>query len=116
MSYLTTQHGPFSLPITQYLKPPQGNMLFDILFVADRHKIGDYRQCQTDLNMARKNSKRVDYDYKVGDKVLLSQEGILRKAESPYSKKSHGQSQQFIQMELSGFNVEHNQKDLISGE
>ncbi len=42
---------------------------------------------QTNLNMARKNSKRVDYDYKVSEKVLLTQEGILRKAESPYSKK-----------------------------
>jgi hypothetical protein len=33
-----------------------------------------------------KNSKQVDYDYKAGNKVLLTQEGILRKAESPYSK------------------------------
>ncbi len=61
-------------------------MLFDIPFIADWNKIGDYRQCQTDLSTARKNSKRVNYDYKVGDKVLLTQEGILRKAESPYSK------------------------------
>jgi hypothetical protein len=37
--------------------------------------------------MAHKNSKQVDYDYKVGNKVLLTQESILRKAESPYSKK-----------------------------
>ncbi len=62
-------------------------MLFDILFIADRNKIGDYRQHQTDLNTARKNSKRVDYDYKVGDKILLTEEGILHKAESPCSKK-----------------------------
>ncbi len=61
-------------------------MLFDIPFIADWNKIGDYRQCQTNLNTARKNSKRVDYDYKVGNKVLLTQEGILCKAESPYSK------------------------------
>jgi hypothetical protein len=67
------------------------DMLFDILFIADWNKIGDYRQPQTDLNTARKNSKRVDYDYKVGGKVLLTQEGILCKAESPYSKK-HGLS------------------------
>jgi hypothetical protein len=63
------------------------DMLFDIPFIADWNKIGDYRQRQTNLSMARKNSKQVDYDYKVGDKVLLTQEGILRKAESPYSKK-----------------------------
>jgi hypothetical protein len=62
-------------------------MLFDIPFIADWNKIGDYRQCQTDLNMARKNSKRFDSDYKVGNKVLLTKEGILRKAESPCSKK-----------------------------
>jgi hypothetical protein len=38
--------------------------------------------------MARKNSKQVNHDYKVGNKVLLTEEGILRKAESPYSKKT----------------------------
>ncbi len=62
------------------------DMLFNIPFIADWNKIGDYRQRQTDLNTARINSKQVDYDYKVGDKVLLTQEFILRKAESPYSK------------------------------
>ena len=62
------------------------DMLFDIPFIADWNKIGDYRQGQTNLNTARKNSKQVNYDYKVGNKVLLTQEGILRKAESPYSK------------------------------
>jgi hypothetical protein len=62
-------------------------MLFDIPFLANWNKIGDYRQRQTNLNTARKNSKEVNYDYKVGNKVLLTQEGILHKAESPYSKK-----------------------------
>jgi hypothetical protein len=62
------------------------NMLFDIPFTADWKKIGDYRQCQTDLNTAHINSKQVNYDYKVGNKVLLIQKGILHKAESPYSK------------------------------
>ncbi len=33
------------------------NMLFNIPFIANWNKIGDYRQCQTDLNTARKNSK-----------------------------------------------------------
>jgi hypothetical protein len=63
------------------------DMLFKIPFIADWNKIGDYRQRQTDLNTARENSKQVDYDYKIGDKVLLTQEVILRKAESPYGKK-----------------------------
>jgi hypothetical protein len=63
------------------------NMLLDIPFIVNWNKIGDYRQCQTDPNTTCKNSKQVDYDYKVGDKVLLTEEGILRKAENPYSKK-----------------------------
>jgi hypothetical protein len=62
------------------------DMLFNILFIANWNKIGNYTQRQTDLDIACKNSKRVDYDYKVGDKVLVTHEGILRKAESPYSK------------------------------
>jgi hypothetical protein len=62
------------------------NMLFDIPFIADWNKIGDYRQRQTNLSTACKNSKQVDHDYKVGNKVLSTQEGILCKAESPYSQ------------------------------
>ncbi len=62
------------------------DMLFDIPFVADWHKIGDYRQHQTDRSNKRENSKRVDYDYKVGDKVLIRKDGILRKAESIWRK------------------------------
>jgi hypothetical protein len=58
------------------------DMLFDIPFVADWHKIGDYRQHQTDRSNTRENSKRVDYVYKVGDKVLIRKDGILHKAES----------------------------------
>ncbi len=61
------------------------DMLFDILFIANWDKIGDCRQRWTDLSTARKNSKQIDYDFKVGDKVLVTQEGILRKAESPDS-------------------------------
>ncbi len=38
------------------------------------------------LNMACKKSKQVNYDYKVDNEVLLTEEGILHKAESPYSK------------------------------
>jgi len=62
------------------------DMLFDIPFVADWHKIGDYRQCQTDRSNIRENNKCVDYDYKVGDKVLIRKDGILCKAESIWRK------------------------------
>ncbi len=62
------------------------DMIFDTPFVADWHKIGDYRQRQTDRSNIRENYKRVDYDYKVGDKVLIRKDGMLRKAESIWRK------------------------------
>jgi hypothetical protein len=61
-------------------------MLFDIPFVADWCKIGQRRQSLTNRGNQRKNAKRIDYDYKVGDKVLVINEGILCKAESAYGK------------------------------
>ena len=57
-------------------------MLFDIPFIADWQKIGEHRQQLTDLNNAHENEGRIDYDYKVGQKVLVRKEGILRKSES----------------------------------
>jgi hypothetical protein len=59
-------------------------MLFDIPFVADWHKIGEHRQSLTDRGNQRENAQRIDYDYKVGDKILVIKEGILCKAESNY--------------------------------
>jgi hypothetical protein len=63
------------------------DMLFDIPFIADWQKFGEHRQRLTDLNNARENKGRINYDYKVGQKVLLSKEGILRNAESRWHKK-----------------------------
>ncbi len=63
------------------------DMLFDIPFIADWQKIGEYRQQLTDLNNACENKGRIDYDYKVGQKVLLWKESILRNAESRWHKK-----------------------------
>jgi hypothetical protein len=62
-------------------------MLFDIPFIADWQKIGEHRQQLTDLNNAYENEGRIDYDYKVGQKVLLRKEDILRNAESRWHKK-----------------------------
>ena len=62
------------------------DMLFDMPFIAGWNKIGDCRQHQTDLNTAHTNKKRVNYG-KIGDKVLVIQDGILRKAQSPHGKK-----------------------------
>ena len=55
------------------------DMLFDIPFIADWNKIGEHRQELTDCNKAR-----IDYDYKVGQKILLRNEGITHKAKSIY--------------------------------
>ncbi len=61
-------------------------MLFDIPFIADWKKIGEHRQRLTDLNTARENKGRIDYDYKVGQKILVWNKGILRKAQSIWQK------------------------------
>ena len=61
------------------------DMLFDIPFIADWRKIGEYRQIQTDNNTKRENKSRIDFDYVVGGEVLLRKDGILRKAETRYT-------------------------------
>jgi hypothetical protein len=62
------------------------DMLFDIPFIADWRKVGVRQQLLTNCGNQRENAKRIDYDYKVGDKVLVINEGSLRKAESAYGK------------------------------
>jgi hypothetical protein len=62
------------------------DMLFDIPFMADWQKIGEQRQSLTNRGNQRENAKQIDYDYKVGDKVLVINEGILRKPQSAYGK------------------------------
>ncbi len=57
-------------------------MMFDIPCLADWNTIEDYRQHQTDHNTKCENKSCVDWDYKIGDKVLLCKEGILHKSES----------------------------------
>jgi hypothetical protein len=62
------------------------DMLFDILFIADWKKIGEHRQRLNDLNNADENEGRIDYDYKVGQKLLARDEGKLCKAEFRWQK------------------------------
>ncbi len=62
------------------------DMLFDIPFIADWKIFGDHRQRLTDLNTASENEERIDYDYKVGQKILVRNEDILRKAQSIWQK------------------------------
>jgi hypothetical protein len=62
------------------------DMLFNIPFVADWHKTGERRQSLTNCGNQRKNAKCIDYNYKVGDNVLVINEGILHKIESADGK------------------------------
>jgi hypothetical protein len=62
------------------------DMLFDIPFEADWYQIGEQRQSLTNRGNQHKNTKHIDYNSKVRDKVLLINEGILRKAESTHGK------------------------------
>jgi hypothetical protein len=62
------------------------DMLFDIPFIADWKQIGEHRQRQTDLGNEYENKTHVNYDYKVGDKILIRKDGILHKAESRWIK------------------------------
>ncbi len=54
--------------------------------MADWRKIGEQRQSLTNRGNQRKNAKQIDYNCKVGDKVIVINEGILCKAESAYGK------------------------------
>jgi hypothetical protein len=62
------------------------DMLFDIPFIADWKKIGEHRQKLTDLNTAREKEGRIDYEYKVSQKILVRNKGILCKAQSIWQK------------------------------
>ena len=59
-------------------------MLFDIPYIANWSEIEKGRQNQVDNADIRENSKRLDFDYKRGQKVLVIKGGILRKAEDPH--------------------------------
>jgi hypothetical protein len=61
-------------------------MLFDIPFIADSKQIGEFRQHQTDRSNERENKTCVDFDYKIGDKILIRKDDILRKAEFIWKK------------------------------
>jgi hypothetical protein len=62
------------------------DMLFDISFIADWKKIGEHRQRLSDLNTACENKGRIDYDYKVGQIILVRSKDLLRKAQSIWQK------------------------------
>ena len=47
------------------------DMLFDIPYLADWTEIGKRRQLLVNQDCERKNSRRIDFDYTVGQQVLL---------------------------------------------
>ena len=57
------------------------DMLFDIPYIADWSEIGKRRQKQVDQSNKEENKNRIDFDYRIGTKVVLIKDGILRKAE-----------------------------------
>jgi hypothetical protein len=86
------QHGQFTQPTYHtVLKASPGAAIFgrdmvcSIPFIADWKQIGEHMQRHTDLGNGE-NKTRVDYDYKVGDKILIRKDSILRKAESRWIK------------------------------
>ena len=59
-------------------------MLFDIPYRADWKAIGQHRQKLVDQRNTNENTKRVDIDYRVGQKIMLRKDGTLRKAADRY--------------------------------
>lgn len=54
---------------------------FDIPYLADWSQIGKRRQDQVDESNIWEHKSIIDFDYKIGKKVLLINEGINHKAE-----------------------------------
>jgi hypothetical protein len=90
-------------------------MLIHIPFLADWYKIGEHRQSLADCGNQRKNACCIDFDYKVGNKILVIKEGILCKAESNYGKEPLTITTVHTKKK-SGFNAEPEQNNLVSGE
>ena len=58
-------------------------MILPMKFKADWARIRANRQRVMMLSNQRENSKRINHDYKVGEKILLTKPGILRKMSTP---------------------------------
>ena len=54
--------------------------------MADWYKIGEYRQSLIDCNNECESKRHINYDYKIGDQVLIVKDGLLRKSESKFGK------------------------------
>ena len=61
------------------------DMMFNIPYVADWTKIGEFRQAQSKHNTDSKNAQRSDYDCVLGRQVSARKDGILGKAETKWT-------------------------------
>ena len=59
------------------------DMVLPIQFQADWARIKLRKQETIDKSNAQENSKRIEHDYQVGDKILLERPGIIRKMSQP---------------------------------
>ena len=63
-------------------------MLIDVPVIADLAVIQERRQVLIDENLRRQNQKRINYEYKVGDEVLIKADGPSKldaRAHGPYT-------------------------------
>ena len=60
------------------------DMLFDIPYLADWNAVGRRRKRLVQINNDRENASRVHFDYAVGQKCLLKNDGKSRKAADKY--------------------------------
>jgi hypothetical protein len=86
--------------------------MLDIPIVMDWNKIGDYRQSLMIVTTCMKTNVAKIMVIKVETKYSLPKMASSTK-QSPNSVRNHGLSWQFIQMDLSGFNVAANQNGSI---
>ena len=52
------------------------DMLFDVPYIADWADIGRHRQEQVDKSTIQENKSRLDWNHKLGDKVLIVKKGM----------------------------------------
>ena len=55
-------------------------------FLADWYKIEEHRQSLADCSNMHEIKGCIDYDYKIGDQVLIAKDSILCKSESKFGK------------------------------
>ena len=61
-------------------------MLFDIPYIAAWTAIGQQRQRLVDQNNAQENARRIDFDYAIGQKVLLKKRWYPQKVRCKVSR------------------------------